>query len=233
MKQIKISAKVLGGVALPDFCPRCFWIKLKSKNLPYQIFPGIFASIDAYTKKVVHQYFEKHNSLPACFANFGVIGEPVKIPQHNLFKVTDRDTDIVLTGSPDEILRKPDGSYFIIDYKTARLTRNQDRLLAMYIVQLNVYAYIAERTFFNPVSQLGLLYCEPVTEIDSRTIDVCTGDKGFSMDFLAKLLEIECVPDRIRAYLRTVREINDLPRPPAGTVGCKNCKLLNNLLALL
>jgi hypothetical protein len=233
MKQIQISGKVLGEVALPGFCPRCFWIKLRSKNLPYQIFPGIFASIDAYTKKVVHQYFEKHNSLPACFANFGVVGQPAKIPHHNRFKITDRDTNIVLTGTPDEILRKSDGSYSVIDYKTARFTRNQDELLPMYIVQLNAYAYIAERTFFKPVTQLGLLYCEPVTEVNAGTVDVCTGDKGFSMDFVAKLLDIECAPDSIRSYLRRVREIHDLPQPPEGTVDCKNCRLLNNLLSLL
>ena len=233
MKQIRISGKVLGQLALPGFCPRCLWIKLRCKRLPYQIFPGIFASIDAYTKKVVHQYFEKYNSLPTCFANVGVLGEPVKVPHPDQFKITDRDTDIVLTGIPDEILRKPDGSYFVIDYKTARFTRNQDQLLPMYTVQLNVYAYIAERTFFKPVSQLGLLYCEPVTEINARTIDLCTGGKGFSMEFVAKLFDIECVPDSIRSYLRIVREIYDLPQPPEGTGTCNNCKLLDNLVSLL
>ena len=36
MEQIKISAKNLGQVALEDFCPRCFWIKLKMANkLPW------------------------------------------------------------------------------------------------------------------------------------------------------------------------------------------------------
>ncbi|MFH2076128.1 MAG: hypothetical protein ABIJ57_12415, partial [Pseudomonadota bacterium] len=44
-----------GAAALGDFCQRCFWIKLKASNkLPWQIFPGIFSSIDAYTKRVVH-----------------------------------------------------------------------------------------------------------------------------------------------------------------------------------
>lgn len=62
MEQIKISAKNLGQVALEDFCPRCYWIKLKTSNkLPYQIFPGIFSSIDAYTKKCAHALIEKDN----------------------------------------------------------------------------------------------------------------------------------------------------------------------------
>ena len=46
--QLRISAKSLGELALPDFCPRCFWLKTKARGkLPFQIFPGIFSSIDA------------------------------------------------------------------------------------------------------------------------------------------------------------------------------------------
>jgi len=47
MTKLRISAKNLGELALSDFCPRCFWLKLHAKRLPFQIFPGIFSSIDA------------------------------------------------------------------------------------------------------------------------------------------------------------------------------------------
>jgi hypothetical protein len=43
---ITISAKNLGAVAMPDFCPRCFWITMHAEGIPYQIFPGIFSSIE-------------------------------------------------------------------------------------------------------------------------------------------------------------------------------------------
>ena len=50
-EQIRISAKNLGSLALPDCCKKCFYIKLKLKNkLHWQIFPGIFSSIDSYSK---------------------------------------------------------------------------------------------------------------------------------------------------------------------------------------
>ena len=58
MDQFKISAKALGALAMPDSCDRCTWIKLKVKNLPFQIFPGIFSTIDAYTKKIVHHWID-------------------------------------------------------------------------------------------------------------------------------------------------------------------------------
>ena len=51
MEPLRISAKNLGELAKPDFCPRCFWLRTHAKRLPYQIFPGIFSSIDAYTKR--------------------------------------------------------------------------------------------------------------------------------------------------------------------------------------
>lgn len=71
-EQIRISAKNLGAVALPDFCPRCFWIKLKLHNrLPFQIFPGIFSSIDSYNKRIVHSWFDKHNAPPAWMRALG------------------------------------------------------------------------------------------------------------------------------------------------------------------
>jgi len=54
VSQFRISAKSLGALALPEFCPRCFWLKTRVRHLPFQIFPGIFSSIDAYTKRVVH-----------------------------------------------------------------------------------------------------------------------------------------------------------------------------------
>jgi len=59
MDQIKISAKNLGQTALEDFCPRCYWIKLKTNfKLPWQSFPGIFSSIDSYTKSCIHSIID-------------------------------------------------------------------------------------------------------------------------------------------------------------------------------
>jgi hypothetical protein len=33
---------------MKGFCPRCFWISRRAR-LPWQIFPGIFSSIDSYS----------------------------------------------------------------------------------------------------------------------------------------------------------------------------------------
>jgi hypothetical protein len=231
MEQIRISGKNLGELALPSFCPRCFWVKLHCDNkLPYQIFPGIFSSIDSYSKKITNIHYEQHERVPYWFNGFGSLGKPMKIPHYSKFSVVDAETNILLTGVPDEILYKSDGSYFIVDYKTAKLTGTQDALLPMYKVQLNAYAYIGERVGFKPVSGLGLIYYEPLTNISTDTIDSFILDDGFSMHFAGKLLPIELNIDSIHSLLIKVREIYDLSKAPETIEGCKDCELLDQIL---
>ena len=79
--QIRISAKNLGALAMPDFCPRCFWLKLRMENkLPFQIFPGIFSSIDSYTKNIVHSWFDTHGCCPVWLSELGEIKGYVNPP---------------------------------------------------------------------------------------------------------------------------------------------------------
>ena len=232
-ESIRIPAKSLGELALPNFCPRCFWIKLHcSYKLPYQIFPGIFSSIDSYTKKITNMHFEQHERVPDWFSGFGSLGKPIKVPHFSKFFVFDDETNVLLTGVPDEILQRNDGSYFIIDYKTAKFTETQDQLLPMYEVQLNSYAYIGERVGFKPISGLGLLYYEPQIGISVDDIDSFILDDGFTMHFSGKLLPIKLKLDNIPQLLKRVREIYELPQLPKGAEGCKDCQLLDTLLSI-
>ena len=125
MDQIRISAKNLGAAAMPDFCPRCYWIKLRSNKLPWQIFPGIFSSIDAYTKHCVHASIKNAEWLSE-------LGEIRSFEKVKKAQFDDRKNGITLTGIPDDILICADGSAVIPDYKTAKHTDNQDKLYPMY-----------------------------------------------------------------------------------------------------
>ena len=52
LRNIKKTDEKPGIFTIPDFCPRCFWIKLHMRfKLPFKISPGIFSSIDSYLKK--------------------------------------------------------------------------------------------------------------------------------------------------------------------------------------
>ena len=53
----RLSAKNIGELALPNFCQRCFWIRMRLGNkVPFRTPPpGIFSSIDAFTKRYIEK----------------------------------------------------------------------------------------------------------------------------------------------------------------------------------
>jgi len=232
---MRISAKNLGALAMPTFCPRCFWLKSHLK-LPFQIFPGIFATIDSYSKKVTNVFWEHKDRLPSWFSEFGDgnLMRPVPTPHHSKFFVVDELTGVRLTGVPDEIIRCADGSFFIVDYKTAKFTGSQDQLLPMYDVQLNVYAYIGNRCNFVPVTGLGLVYYEPQTELTEEKLPILVGKRSFLMPFVPKLLPLELRPDElISPLLVQAADILRQERPMARRDGCQDCERLDELVRVL
>ena len=223
---VRISAKNLGQLLLPDYCPRCFYIKLKLGNaLPWSIFPGIFSSIDSYSKKITWAYYAKYGKLPKWFAPWGEFVKPIKVLHHNKFFIVDEKTNIRLTGVPDDIFLMEDGRYFIVDYKTAKYTKNQDSLSGMYRVQLNAYAYIFEKLEMGKVGGLGLVYYEPCGEAPVDDVEAVLQKDGFVMPFQAHLKKVDENADRvIPALLRIVRGLMDSEVVPEGRVGCEDCE---------
>jgi len=200
MQPLAIPARTLGAIALDDFCPRCFWITLHTKgNLPYQMpMPGIFGSIAAYVPKLVHSFFDEHKRLPKWYPDIGRVKSyvPSDALHWTRFNVRDERTNIHLRGVPDEIFRLHDGSFQIVDYKTAKATPRQDTLLPLYQIQLNAYAYICakEKKEYWPVSGLSLIYTEPETARNPNTHpEVITGE-GFSLHFSAKRAPVKLEP---------------------------------------
>lgn len=232
-EQMRISGKSLGEVALGTFCPRCFWIKLSVSKLPFQIFPGIFSSIDSYTKKIVHGWFDKYKASPPWLNPLGKIIGFKEPPHYSKFFIIDKEFNIKLTGAPDGILVRDDKSNVIVDYKTARYTEAQDELLPLYEVQLNSYALIGESNGFSPVSGLALIYFEPATD----ELDACDGNNhkkdGFSMGFKAHVHPVKLDLKTIRPLLAKTREIYDMKTPPNGVLGCDNCRNLEALIKVL
>lgn len=229
---ITISAKNLGGVAMPGFCPRCFWLTLHAEGVPFQIFPGIFSSIDSYGKRLVHGWFDRHHSAPAWLAQLGSIKGYRNPPHYSKFSILDRASNVLLRGTPDGILVMQDDSHLIVDYKTAKFTAHQDQLFPMYEVQLNAYAVIGNQQGLAPVSGLALVYTEPVTDSASAAKDGNHTHSGFLMEFSAHIRRVDMAPERIPPLLARVREIYDQPRAPRPREGCVDCALLAGLIQL-
>jgi PD-(D/E)XK nuclease superfamily len=227
-----ISAKTLGQLALPGYCPRCFWLAMKADRLPFQIFPGIFSAIDSYAKNVVHGWFDRYGKPPSWLEPLGPI-QTYRVPPHyTKFAVLNEQNAIVLRGTPDGIFLMQDGSYTIIDYKTARFTAYQDDLFPMYEAQLNAYAYIGERLDVKPVSKLALVYTEPVTGNPATSDDANLTPEGFRMDFRARILEVEIKPDLVTHLLKTAADVLNSTSPLAGADGCKDCAAVAGLVRL-
>jgi len=230
--QIRISAKNLGELALPNFCPRCFWLKLHLSNkLPFQIFPGIFSSIDGYTKNIVKAHFERNGKSPGWLEGLGEITGYREPPHYTKFGRLDPQSNVLLRGTPDGIFVRPDKSFIIADYKTAKYTGTQDSLFPMYEVQLNAYALIAEQSEFKPVSDLALIYMEPLTNSDALVDINNHRNNGFALGFAANIHKVPLNPAGILPLLAKTREIYELPRAP-DNCGCNDCQALENLLEL-
>jgi len=232
MRTLVISAKDLGELAKPDFCSRCFWLKRHARSLPFQIFPGIFSSIDAYTKKVVHAWMDRNDGAPFGLEQLGKVVDCIDPPSHHTFRMEVPRYDILLTGEPDGILQLADDSIAIIDYKTARFTPAQDEMMPIYVVQLNGYAAIAEHLDYGKVSKLALVYAEPVTDEETASQPETHTEDGFTMPFSISIHPVELDLGMLEPLYRRAREIYDLPEPPDGRTECEDCRRLDTLMHL-
>ncbi len=231
--QFRISGKHLGELNQVAYCPRCIWLKLRLEyRLPYQIFPGIFSSIDAYTKRVV-QHFLDHDGLPKWLSELGDVSGYRPAPSYQTFCVDEPETNVHLTGAPDAILLNADGSHLIVDYKTSRYTRGQDALRPLYEGQLNAYAWIAERTGYRPVTRLALVYMQPRTALEDASDTTNHRPCGFAMAFTPHIEFVPIQRDLVPRLLMAAREIHDLPTPPPARRGCRDCAQAARAAALL
>ena len=227
---MRISAKNLGLLALPDCCPRCFWLRAKlGWKSPWAIMPGIFSSIDAYSKRAILAYFERNGRFPPWIAGRWAEAVPLPTPHHSTFRLTDPETGIVLTGVPDLMLALSGNGLAILDLKTARHSGHQDALLPMYRVQLNGYALIAEGLGMGHVEALGLVYCEPPASDEDRGLNACVGDHGFEMPFRATAVPVGLDRSIIPPLLRRAKGILGLEEASPGREGCGDCRMVGEL----
>lgn len=228
--QLQISAKDLGRLALPHFCPKCFWtLRHMQGEPPFMIFPSIFSHIDGFTKRVVHGYFDQHQKLPSWLDGVArdVTGY-INPPGHKVLRV-EYPNGVVLCGTPDAVFRRADGTLIVGDYKTAFCKGSDDPLFPIYFVQLNVYAMLLEAKGYGKVSALKLIYTEPQTGEEAAVQQHNLRIDGFAMSFSTKIVDLAVDPTSILSLIKTAKSIYDLPSAPKSFEGCKDCLRLLNL----
>ena len=227
---MRISAKNLGLLALPDCCPRCFWMRAKlGWKSPWAIMPGIFSSIDGFSKRAILAFYEKNGHFPSWIAGRWAEARPLPTPHHTTFRLTDPETNIVLTGVPDLMLGLPNRRLAILDLKTARYSKHQDFLLPMYQIQLVGYTLIAEGLGMGHVEALGLVYGEPPPNDQDDGLDAMVSDVGFSMPFKTTAEPIELDRALIPPLLRRAKTLLEMENPPAPGEGCKECQMVEEM----
>ena len=214
-----ISAKDLGKLNLPEFCPRCFWYERHIGKAP-SIFPGIFSTIDAVTKRSVHRSFSERNKAPEWLP----VSDIIEVIEDDIFfKLPVEYGNWVLIGKPDDIFKTKDNTYHIVDYKTAKFTGRQDELFPLYEVQLNTYAFLAEKYGFKPIRDLSLVYCHPNDDLDN--------DQNFKLSFEPYFIEVKIKTDIVPELLLKAREILNQLEPPSPKEKCKDiCYYLDKIL---
>jgi hypothetical protein len=208
---------------MPDACPRCFWIKNTQKKLPYQVFPGIFASIDGHVKSVVHSVFDTTGFPPLWIPEFKDAVKYLPVPHWSKTKRTCPDTGLVVTGVPDDLLECADGSLIIPDYKTARHSEGQDKLLPIYIGQLNAYRWIWQGLGYT-VKSLPLIYCEPLTDLLKPNLE------GFALHFSPKAVMVEIDEELVPRLLARASAILS-GKMPEKSADCSDCECADKLAA--
>ena len=196
---------------------------------PWAIMPGIFSSIDGFSKRAILAYFEKTGHFPPWVAGRWAEARPLPTPHHSTFRLTDPETGIVLTGVPDLLLGLPNRRLAILDLKTARYSKHQDSLLPMYQIQLVGYAMIAEWLGMGTVEALGLIYGEPPPNDQNKGLDALVDDCGFSMPFKATAEPVALDRALIPPLLRKAKEILGLEKAPEGRKDCKECKMVEEM----
>jgi len=230
---MNISVSRLAEVAMPNFCPRCFWIKSRMGwELPFaRPMPGIFRDIDRYVKSIVRTHYKERGVLPEWFPYLGNVIRLEKVPRWQDFYFAHPQLKITLRGEMDELFQLDGSEYHIVDYKTARYTAAQGGLFPMFEAQLNAYAYIAEhRNFFSPVTGLSLVCLEPDTDFSlNRGLMQRSLDK-LILGFTPQVKSVEIKPDSfIEGPLHKATEISNLSEPPKPTPTCQNCRLVRSL----
>ena len=227
-----MSPKQLGELANPEFCPRCFWLHHRMKfKAPYDMFPGIFSTLDKYQKNMVTEHIKAYGKVPEWLNVFGEFVGVEPSPHWSKFSI-DLPNGWKFRGATDTLLRKTDGSLFILDEKTAMPKGDGHRLELMYDVQLNGYAKIANEVGLGPVSGLGIVYNTPQQFGEDITVEKMASSDHYVMEFrpVTRVVPIDMV--NVDRLLDTAISLVENETCPGGFEGCSNCIKIDELVAL-
>jgi PD-(D/E)XK nuclease superfamily len=228
----RISPSKLAAFCAPNYCPRCCWRLLRMKFVKPYYFPpaGVLNHLDLHEKQLARVALA-NGGLPGFF---GECKEATEILDCESLCWHHDDTDLHLFGKPDFVVKLKDGTYAIIDAKTAKVKLEGHGLFYSYNFQVNFYALLAmkQATPYD-VSKAGLLYCE-FSPMDDKEMAKSFTDEFFYPKFRPTYVAVDLDPEAIVIpVLQRVRELLDMDEAPAPRKGCCDCDLIEKYANLL
>ncbi len=83
----------------------------------------------------------------------------------------------------------------------------------LYQVQLNCYAYLAQKYWFKPVTKLSLVYCQPNEDLDN--------DQNFKLGFKSYPIEVALNLNIVPELLLMARNVLNQSELPQARHNCK------------
>jgi hypothetical protein len=194
---------------LYEECKHCFVLKVKYGNRrPSSPMPGVFGAINTRLQGglVGHDLRTLSANMPEGF---------VESQEGWLESTTVPGTSIYLKGKYDLLVRQPDNTYMVIDFK---ISQPSDEKAAKYKTQLQTYKFALEHPKSgNPlmVTKMGLILVYPdLVKYENNQAVV---------DFPATWVEI---PQEMESFYEFMRQLDQLltgPMPPENPE-CQWCK---------
>lgn len=200
-------------------CPRCFWLQVNERaDRPGGPFPSLPDGMDRTIKAHFDRYRRK-GALPPELA--GTVDAALETDRAFVERCrawqadptyVDRDLGVVLRGALDDLLRTPEGSLVVLDYKTRESPPpGETGTPDYYARQLSCYGLIL-RSNGHPTADHGmLLYYSP---------DVVTDDGAvrFHTELRRVPLDLEAVRGSVEGAVETLR--GPLPDHQPGCAFC-------------
>lgn len=190
-------------------CKHCYYLKVKMGIMrPMLPFPAVFSALNTRLQGALigKDLRELSPVLPSGIVESqeGFV-ESQPIPLTNLY----------IKGRYDLLIRQPDGTYLIVDFK---ISEPREDKIAKYQTQLQAYHYTFEhpsRGETKEITKLGLIVMYPNQAIFEYGKAI--------IDFPPKWLEVEI---QKKSFLQFMEEVNNLlesPIPPENP-DCSWCK---------
>lgn len=194
---------------LYEECKLCYYLKIKlGIQRPSSPFPAVFSALNTRLQGALigKDLRELSPVLPDGIVESQegfVESQPVP------------NTKVYIKGKYDLVVRQPDNSYLIIDFK---ISQPNEEKIAKYQTQLQAYHYAFEhpaRGEAKNITKMGLIIMYP---------DQTKFENGRAIvDFPPKWLEIDIKKDSFLQFMADVSGLLEGPTPPENS-SCKWCK---------